>query len=175
LALSFSCGYGQKSNNDKNVYSATGNSDSVETQIALIRMEYNKIHADEPKFRVVTEDMDDRSAEGGEMKKFYLGKSLQKARLIFYGETGKAVFEYYFQDGIVIFFLKRTFNYNIPMYMKGSRVNKIEEERFYFTNRKLIRWIGPNRKIIAANQYPVKEKEIVNDLNETVFKKKYGE
>lgn len=169
--LTFTCCYGQKSNDNKNVYPATGNSDSTEVAIVLIRKEYNKIKADEPNFKVVTEDMDDRSTEGGEIKKYYQGKSLRKARLIFYGETGKAVFEYYFEDGMVIFFLKRIYDYNIPMYMKGSRVSKIEEERFYFNNRKLIRWISSDRKIMASNQYSGKEDEILKDLNDTDYKK----
>jgi hypothetical protein len=170
-ALTFTCCHGQNSNDDRNVYPATGNPDSTEAQIVLIRKEYNMIHANEPKFKVVTEDMDDRSTEGGEIKKYYQGKSLRKARLIFYGETGKTVFEYYFVDGMVIFFLKKIYDYNIPMYMKGSRVSKIEEERFYFNNRKLIRWISSDGKIIAANLYSGKEDEILKDLNETVYKK----
>ncbi len=162
--------FGQKSTGDT-VDRTIRNSDSTEAQIVFIRKEYNRIHAEEPKFRVTTEDMDDRSAEGGEMKKYYLGKSLREARLIFYGETGKARFEYYFMDGRIIFFLKRTYHYNIPMYLKGSRVSKIETERFYFNNQQLIRWVGSNGKIIASNQYSAKEKEILQDLNETVFYK----
>jgi hypothetical protein len=171
LILSITCCYGQKSNDRKTGSAATVNSDSTEEKIASIRKEYKRIISEEPKCKVATEDMDDRSTEGGEMKKFYLGKSLQKARLIFFGETGKAIFEYYFVEGVVIFFLKRTYGYNIPMYLKGSRVSKMEEERFYFNNKTLIRWIGPDGKIIASNRYSGREKEILQDLSETVFKK----
>jgi hypothetical protein len=56
------------------------------------------------------------------------------------------------------------------MYEKGSKISKVEEERFYFNNQKLIRWIGPNDKIVEANLYRTKEKEMVKDLNEDVFK-----
>jgi hypothetical protein len=169
--LGFTCCFGQKSNDGQSGSSSPRISDSTEAEIVQIRKEYNRTISDEPKCNVLTGDLNDRSTEGGEMKTFYLGKSLQKARLIYYGETGKAVFEYYFQDGVVFFILKRTYNYNIPIYMKGSRVSKIEEEKFYFNRQKLIRWIGPTGKIIPASQYPAKEKEIEKDLGDTVFKK----
>jgi hypothetical protein len=162
---------GQESKNDKGGSTSAVNFDSIEAQIIIIRKEYNRINADISKFRVVEEDLDDQSTEGGKIKKYYEDKSLRKAQLIFFGERGRVMIEYYFLNREIFFSFKRNYYYNIPMYEKGSKVSKIEEERFYFNNQKLIRWIGPNGNIVGANLYPTKEKEIVKDLNEDVYRK----
>jgi hypothetical protein len=120
---------------------------------------------------MVKEDLDGQSAEGGEIIKFYEGKILRKAKLRFYGETGKGMTEYYFLNGSVIFSFKRTYYYDMPIYEKGSKVDKVEEERFYFNRLKLIRWIGPNGKTVKASLYGAKEKEIEQILKDDVFKK----
>jgi hypothetical protein len=145
--------------------------DSVEFQIAFIRKEYNQINADIAKYRVVKEDLDDQSAEGGELKKFYEGESLRKVKLTFYGETGKAMTEFYFLNNTIIFCFKRTYYYNMPISEEKSKVDKVEEERFYFNKLIMIRWIGPNGKIVKAGMYVAKEKEINQILNEDVYKK----
>ena len=142
--------------------------DSIETQIAVIRKEYNRINADISKFRVVKEDLVGQSAEGGELIKYYEGESLRKAKLVFYGETGRAMNEFYFLDGAIIFSFKRTYFYEID---NDSTVRKVDEERFYFNKLKLIRWIGPGGKIVKASQYGKKEKEIDQILKDDVYKK----
>jgi hypothetical protein len=162
---------GQESKNDKGGSSSAVNFDSIETQIIIIRKEYNRINADISKFRVVEGDLEGQSTEGGEIKKYYEDKSLRKAQLIFFGERGRVMIEYYFLNREIFFSFERAFYYNIPMYEKGSRVSKIEDERFYFYNQKLIRWIGPDGKIVGANLYPAKEKEIAKHLNEDVYRK----
>ena len=162
---------GQESKYDKNGLSSATNFDSIEAQIIIIRKECNKINSDTSKFHVVNEDLDDQSTEGGEIKKYYENKSLRKAQVIFYGETGKAIIEYYFLHREVLFLFRRTYYYNIPMYLKGSKISKTEEERFYFNNQKLIRWIDPSGKTAPKKLYPTKEKEIIKDLNSDVYRK----
>ena len=157
--------------NNKGGPSSHANFDSIETQIIIIRKEFNRINGDISKFRVIKEDLDDQSTEGGELKKFYEGESLRKAQLIFYGETGKAMIDYYFLNGVIFFSIKRTYYYNVPIYEKGNKVSKVEVDRFYFNRSKLIRWIGPNGKIVDVRLYRSKEKEIVEALNEDVYKK----
>ena len=145
--------------------------DSIEAQIVVIRNDYNKINAGISKFRVVKEDMEGQSTEGGQLIRFYEGKSLRKVKTIFYGETGKAMTEYYFLNNSIIFSFKRTYYYDMPIYEKGSKVNKVEEERFYFNKLKLIRWVGPNGKTVKAGLYGKKEKEIMQILNDNVYNK----
>ena len=149
----------QESGTEKNGSSAPVGLDSIEAQIAIIRKQYNQINADITKFRIVKEDLVGQSAEGGELIKFYEGESLRKAKLVFYGETGRAMVEYYFLDSSIIFSFKRTYYYEMAIYDKDSTVRKVEEERFYFNKRKLIRWIGPNGKTVKASQYGKRRKK----------------
>jgi hypothetical protein len=161
----------QKSKVDLGESTATANSDSVETKIIIARNEYHRITADSSKFRIVTENLEGQSTEGGEIKKYYEGESLRIAQVTFYGEMGKSVTDYYFLNKELFFSFHRIYHYNVPIYMKGSTINKVEEERFYFSKLRLIRWIGFNGKIVHENLYPAKEKEIVKSLTENVFKK----
>jgi hypothetical protein len=162
---------GQESREDKRAPSSAANFDSIEAQITTIRKEYHRINTGTSKFRVVTEDLNDQSTEGSEIKKYYENRSLRKVQLIFYGETGKAMIEYYFLNRVVFFSFKRTYHYNTPMYEKGSKISKVEEERFYFNNQKLICWIGSNGEIVDVNLYRAKEEEISKSLKENVYKK----
>jgi hypothetical protein len=140
--------------------------DSVEIIIKGIRKEFNKINSDTSKMRVTKEDKSGQSTEGGTITKFYDGNTLKKVRLVFYGETGKSTTEYYFLNGQLFFCFEQNDHYNKPIYEKNMRVNKKEENRFYFNKQKLIRWITDNGKIADKSLYPTKEKEIFDDLQD---------
>ena len=162
---------GQKAKTENNVSSLPAGSDSIEAQITVIRREYNKINADISKFRVVKEELEGQSTGGGQLTKYFEGKLLLKAKLRFYGETGKSITEFYFLHDSVIFSFKRTYYYDIPIYEKGSKVEKVEEERFYFVSQKLVRWIGPNGKTVKASLYDAKEIEIEQILKSDDYNK----
>jgi hypothetical protein len=57
------------------------------------------------------------------------------------------------------------------MYISGSKIATKKEDTFYLVGQKLIRWIDPNGKIVNENEYSVKQKEILDDLTNYVFKK----
>ena len=139
--------------------------DSTEILISKIRKEYNKINSDSSKLRIVKEDRSGQSTEGGELKKFYDGDNLRKAILVLYGETGKSITEYYFANGRLFFAYERIEEYNKPIYENGTKVNKVEENRYYFNNLRLIRWINSG-KMINNSLYPAKEKELLDDIKD---------
>ena len=91
----------------------------------------------------------------------------KKAVLRFYGETWQSMGEYYFMDGKLFFVYKVMKHYLRPMTVEGAHV---EEDRYYFYNQKLIRWIDGSGKIADKKLYPEKEKEVLGDL-EDIFKK----
>jgi hypothetical protein len=144
--------------------SSSGQKDSVEIRIKEIRKECDRINKDSSKFKVVQEDINDQSAEGGILKKMYDSNTLRKAVLIFFGETGQSTSEYYLLNGEIIFVYQREERYKSPIYMGKTELKSQEENRFYFKNKKLIRWTGNDGKILDAGLYPEKEKEIVDDF-----------
>jgi hypothetical protein len=141
-------------------------SDSVEIIIKKIRAEFNKINSDTSRMRVIKEDVNGQSTEGGAATKFYENDVLKKIRVVFYGETGKSQTEYYFLNGQLFFCFEQNDYYNKPLYEKGMRVKKKAENRFYFGKQKLIRWITADGKIADKSLYPAKEKQILDDLQD---------
>jgi hypothetical protein len=144
--------------------SSSGQGDNVEVRIKEIRKECDRINKDITKFKVVQEDINDQSAEGGILKKNYDGNTLRKAVFTFFGETGQLTSEGYFLNGELIFVLETEERYKSPIYMGKAETKSKEENRFYFRNEKLIRWIGNDGKIIDAGLYQEKEKEILDDF-----------
>jgi hypothetical protein len=142
--------------------------DTTGLLIQLIRNEVGSINAGSSKFRIVTADIEGRSAEGGESKKFYDGKVLRKAVITYYGETGEAINECYFLNGQLLFLYKKVKRYKRPLGHSKVEADKIEEDRFYFVRGKLIRWIAKDGKIANKNLYATKEKEVLNDLKEDI-------
>jgi hypothetical protein len=139
---------------------------AVESQVRAIREEFNKINSDSAKLRVVKKDIMDESTEGGEIDKFYEGKTMRKAILLCYGETGKSSAEYYFLNNQLIFLYTRYTTYTKPFYIKGYKIARIDENRYYFYNGKLIRWLGSKGKLIDKSRYAAKGKEILGALKE---------
>ena len=46
-----------------------------------------------------------------------------------------------------------------------------QEEKFYFNEQNLIRWIDSNGNIVNVSLYPAKAREITEQLNKDVFNK----
>jgi hypothetical protein len=138
--------------------------DSVEVLIKEIKKDCDRINKDIAKFKVVQEDINDQSAEGGILKKFYDGKILRKAVFTFFGETGQLSSEGYFLNGEMIFVLNTEERYKAPVYMGKTEIESKEKDEFYFKNKKMIRWINNYGEIIDIGLFPGKEKEILDDF-----------
>jgi hypothetical protein len=137
--------------------------DSTESIIQHIRKEYTRINSDSSRWRKESKDIMGASTEGGEMVLYYNGKDLEKVVTNFYGETGRAHDEYYFQQGKLLFAYEVTKYYDRPM---SGKVVRTEADRYYFYNQKLIRWINPAGKIADRKLYPEKEGEVRKDLED---------
>jgi hypothetical protein len=127
--------------------------DSTELIILKIRKEFVSINVDSKKYHIVLKDIYGLSTEGGELKSYYDGNVLKKSVLTLFGEMGRSVREYYFAGGQVFFCYERNTEYDKPGYMKDMQIKKIEENRYYFTSDKLIRWMGASGQIVPSDQY----------------------
>src|SRR5258708_39902389 len=70
--------------------------ETMEEVLLKIRKEYARINADSGRMRVVKENLEGPSVQGGKVTKYYDGDTMRKAILVFYGETGKTIIDYYF-------------------------------------------------------------------------------
>ncbi|HKC36242.1 MAG TPA: hypothetical protein VKB95_09275 [Chitinophagaceae bacterium] len=141
-----------------------GINDSLEYRISQINKECISINNDTTKFSAKTQDVFGYSAEGGELTKYYDGKTLKKAILTLYGERGQTTNEYYFLNGEIILIDKKNEKYVLPIYMGKLETKSKEENKFYFKEQRLIRWIGKDGIILDKFLYRDKEEELLADL-----------
>lgn len=120
---------------------------SVDEKVKTIRSRYDTIEKELSRCKEVKRDLPDESTEGGELTAYFLDKSLRKLVAKFYGETGQAREEYYFWDDRLFFVLRVESRYDEPL--SGKVISK-SEERFYFADDALIRWLDPAKKEVSA-------------------------
>lgn len=99
----------------------------------------------------------DETSEGGQVIAYFENDDLKLMEVFLYGEIGMRKIEYYFNSGELIFVLNTDYSYNRPIYWDEERAKEnndtvcfdsnktmIKENRYYFENKRLIRWIKPN-------------------------------
>lgn len=122
---------------------------AVEEKVKAIRSRYEKVEGALKHCKQVKRDLPDQSAEGGELTAYFSGQSLRKLEAKFYGETGQAIEEYYFWNDRLFFVLRVVSRYDKPL---SGVIKSKSEERFYFANDALIRWLDPQKKEASAGQ-----------------------
>jgi hypothetical protein len=101
----------------------------------------------------------DESTEGAQGIAFYDCNELKLIEVIWFGEIGKKITEYYFDNGKLIFAFNKAFNYNRPIYWdeKIAKENEdnevfnpkktsVKEDRFYFRDERLFHWTNNEKK-----------------------------
>jgi hypothetical protein len=119
---------------------------SIEEKIKAIRQRYAAVERELKQCRKVQRDLSGESAEGGNLTGYFKEGTLRKLAAQFYGESGKALEEYYFWEGQLFFVLRTELRYTKPL---SGVVKSKTEERFYFADDKLIQWLGPDKKTVA--------------------------
>ena len=155
--------------------------------IAQIKAEYQAIRKALPTYSEESMDLADESTEGGEAKIYRdKQKDIRLIRTNQYGEMGKTIMEFYYQNGSLIFAYRESHQYNVPFYMipeKAKEVGsesfdpketKIVENRYYFINGKMIRWLDEAKKQIdtRTTEFKKAETEILNFSNQLIAKTK---
>ncbi len=135
---------------------ASENADATADAIATIRSRYATINKNQQRYRKVKKDFSGYSAEGGTMEAYLDGKAVMKIVATHFGESGRAVEEYYYWDGRLIFVYRRDSMYDNP---SSAKVVSTSEDRFYFDNDKLIRWIGGSGQQVPSAQNEYGEKQ----------------
>ncbi len=120
---------------------------------ALVRAHYAAVDKAVPKATVVKRDLQGYSAEGGELTAYFRKGAPLKIVAKYYGETGQATEEFYFWQGRLFFILRTSENYNHPQsdfFDTPVKIASRRQERWYFKNGKLWRWIRPGGKVVTG-------------------------
>ena len=133
--------------------------------IRAIRQRYAEINAHLPKDRKVKKELSGYSAEGGVLVAYFDGEALEEIELTFYGESGVASEEYYYQNGRLLFVFRADSNYDHPL---SGKIAHTEESRFYFCGDTLIAWIDEHAKLAepGTGSYQTKQKEYLQNSSE---------
>ncbi|MGV3663946.1 MAG: hypothetical protein ACO1TE_27490 [Prosthecobacter sp.] len=145
-------------------------SSSITTRLQRIRKLYATTEATLKNCTRVEREIEGQSTEGGILTAYYLkGKdkiAVLKLEAIYYGESGKASEEFYFDthDGSLVFVLRTDSTYTEPL---SGVVKSRTEERFYFTRGELITWIDDARKSVPLPSAASREKtkELFDSVN----------
>lgn len=115
--------------------------------IQAIRQQYAAINRNAARYKKVKKELLNFSAEGGELVAYLSGPSIVKISATFYGEMGRATDEFYYSNDKLIFIFRRHSHYRAPL---TGKVVRTTENRYYFKDDKLIRWIGEDGKEVAT-------------------------
>jgi len=114
------------------------------TAIDEIRTRYQDVNRRRSSLREVTRDLTGSSTEGGMLHAFFDGDSLTLAQATFYGETGRADREFYYDaSGRPYFVLEVESRYEAPF---GATAGK-QEYRYYFYDGRLIRLLAGDQQV----------------------------
>ncbi len=126
--------------------------------IQSIRQQYAAINKRVSRYRKVKKELSGFSLEGGELIAYFDGPAIVKIVATHYGEGGRATEEYYYAKGKLIFVFRKDYRYDRPM---SGKVVATQENRFYFYNDGLVRWIDEMGKPVPPGmaEFPLKEDE----------------
>lgn len=133
---------------------------ATDPAVAAIQADYRRIRSERATYRTRPVDLSGESAEGGVGTAYYAGKRLQLLEATYYGEMGKQLTQYYYHNGQLCFALSSYHRYNRPFYYDKKAAREagdsdafdpkktvVEENRYYFQNGQLIRWLNPANKL----------------------------
>jgi len=110
----------------------------------------------------VEKELDDVTSEGGHLDEYYKDGEIKKKIFSLYGEMGKSILEFYFKENKLFFVFAQDFKYDKPMYIQGSEIKEKLENRYYFHEENLIRWMDSEKNIVSPNHpsFPAEEESV---------------
>jgi hypothetical protein len=115
--------------------------------IQTIRQQYAAINRGAARYKKVQKELLGFSAEGGVLVAYLRGPSIVKISATFYGEIGRATDEFYYSNDKLIFVYRKHLHYSGQL---TGKVVRTTENRYYFKDDKLIRWIGEDGKQVST-------------------------
>lgn len=158
---------------------------SADQRVTDIRKEYQAIRSALSSYSQETVDLDGYSTDGGTARAFRDGKGkIRLIRVELYGESGKAIEEYYYRNGLLMFAFHEHHRYNVPYNVSEEtakelgiapfdpKKTKIRENRYYFDTGAMIKWVDEEKKDVEAGsaEFRDRAKEVVDFSDEMLGK-----
>lgn len=134
-----------------------------EKAVLHIRELFNKINEQAKNAEIIEKDMMGESTEGGQLKAYKYAGEIIKLIMLSFGENGKVAKEYYFENQQLIFAFTKEEYYDRPMYVLGSKISKTVENRYYFYNEELFKWLNPEKNEVNLSTIENTSEEILNE------------
>jgi hypothetical protein len=134
---------------------------SVPARVQTIREQYARTNKNARRYTKKERDLSGFSTEGGSLTGYYNKNELKKIVVIYYGEAGRTIKEFYFVGGSLIFVLATELEYVAPIGGGGKDVGRIgsaEYNRFYFQKGAPIYWLGPNGNPVNLDSSTAQDK-----------------
>lgn len=108
-------------------------------KIKFIKAQYANINATLKFDKKVEKEDTAETTEGNDVTLYFKGDTIKKISVVYYGETGKALQEYYFFNKKLIFYYFEEDRYDVPIYAKngGVKIASKKEKRYYFNEDKI--------------------------------------
>ena len=132
---------------------------TTDSMINDIRIKYKNIRDNFSTYDTTMAELWGESTDGGQAVAYYDGEAIKLIEVTWFGEMGKRKIEYYFDNGQLFFAFNAEYDYNRPMYWDEKTAKeyednevfddsktKIKENRYYFNNGRLIRWLAKDKK-----------------------------
>ena len=127
----------------------------VEDLAKDIRAHYAYINENLSSWDESKADVPGMSTEGGQLTAYVDLYFVKKIIVELYGEMGRLRDEYYFFDNSLVFVYSETHQYDKPF----GETQKIIENRYYFHDGIMLRWLDLEKKEVPADSAEFKENE----------------
>jgi hypothetical protein len=129
----------------------SGFSQTEEELVKSIREWFTATNSGLSSYDLTEKEVSDESTEGGAMKAYYQNKELKLLHCEFFGEMGNIVEDYYYNSGNLYFVFSVRTTYSAPVYEEVEKTTTSEENRYYFNNEKMIRWLDKDKVKVDVN------------------------
>jgi len=145
---------------------------TIESMILRIREIYADTNSNIGKYTKIEEDIVGESAEWGVAVYYKDWDIYKKIVTTYFWEMGKSIYELYFDlDGWLVFVFEQNYDYNRPIYQDAEMALEfwdeafdfdksiISENRYYYFENTLIKWIDNDKKEIDVRSDKFLEKQ----------------
>jgi hypothetical protein len=138
---------------------------SESEKIKDIRTRYYEIMKNLDNYDKQMIEDNDQSAEGGIIYYYLKDQKVKLIKAEYYGESGNLKLSYYFNEDKLFFMFSERMSYDVPIYVDDSGKGTLEENRYYFRDDIMIRWLDNEKKQVdkKVESYALKEAEIIKD------------
>lgn len=108
-------------------------------KINFIKAQYADINATLKSDKKEVKEDTIESTDGNEVALYFKADTIKKISVVYYGETGKALEEYYFFNKKLIFYYSVEYRYDVPIYVNNGNVKiaSKKEKRYYLNDDKI--------------------------------------